>query len=307
MKCSSCGNEAVYESRPTASFLCAGHFRESVEKRFRHELRKELTMGRKNITIAVAISGGKDSSVLLHLLHKTLSMRRDVKLVAFTVDEGIKGYRPPGIESARNLCLKLGVEHRVMSFREIHGTEMDEVVASAKSEGSPCAYCGPMRRDIMNRMSIDFHADYVALGINMDDHSQSVMMNVLRGDFGKMLRMAPHDHSVEGLVPRIVPMRKIYEKEAKLYAILEGIEHDDGWCPYSEGARRNRIRELLSQLEEETPGTKAAIGNFFDEMRNASPVSGKKLSSGKCEICGEPSSGKICQSCIRSGKMIKKI
>ena len=302
MQCTLCGNEAVYESRHTASFLCSGHLMESVERRFRHELRRELTMGRKNITIAVAISGGKDSSVLLHLLHRTLSMRKDVKIVAFTVDEGIKGYRPPGIRSATELCEKLGIEHRTVSFSKIHGTEMDTVVKSGNLEGSPCAYCGPMRRDAMNRMSIDFEADYVALGINLDDHAQSIMMNVLRGDYEKMLRMAPHDHVVDGLVPRIMPLRKIYEKEIKLYAILAGIEHDDGWCPYSGEARRNRIRDLVNSLEEETPGTKIAIEGFFEKLRENSQVAGKLLESGKCEKCGRPASGKICQSCIRAGK-----
>ena len=45
-------------------------------------------------------------------------------------------------------------------------------------------------------------------------------------DYKKMLRMAPHKNRIKGLVPRIIPLRKIYEKEVKLYAILEGIEHD---------------------------------------------------------------------------------
>ena len=298
MNCDICGKKAVFENKPGRVALCKMHFMENIEKRFRQELRREVKFGKDFTRISVAISGGKDSSTLLYLLHSTLKRRRDVEITAFTIDEGIQGYRSSGLESARKLCDSLGISHKVISFREAFNTEMDMVV-KGKLEGSPCSYCGPMRRDLMNRMSIDLNADYVALGINLDDYAQSIMMNVIRGDFERMIRMAPHRRIVDGLVPRITPLRKIYEKEVKLYAILAGIEHDSNWCPYAMQAQRNRARDLINELEEERPGTKLAIEGFLERLQERiEPV---HVITQKCEICGNPSNGRVCSSCAKKG------
>ena len=64
----------------------------------------------KDTTIFVAISGGKDSAVLLDSLVDLIGERPDVRIVAGTVDEGIEGYRPPSLECAQQLCDTLGVE-----------------------------------------------------------------------------------------------------------------------------------------------------------------------------------------------------
>lgn len=300
MNCSICGNRAVYENRAGGKFLCKMHFMENVERRFRQELRREVKFRKDGTTIAVAISGGKDSSVLLNLLHSTLHIRSDVKIRAFTIDEGIEGYRSSGLESAKKLCSKLGISHETISFSEAFNTEMDEIAGGdRKLEGSPCSYCGPMRRDLMNRMSVNMEADYVALGINLDDYAQSIMMNVIRGDFERMARMAPHRRIVEGLVPRITPLRKIYEKEVKLYAILAGIEHDSNWCPYAMKAQRNRARELINELEEENPGTKLAIEGFLERLQEK--IASEPVTTGRCLNCGNPSNGKYCSSCMKNG------
>lgn len=302
MKCSKCEQTAVFESKPTGSSLCKFHFVESVERRFKQEIRRQVHFNNGNTTIGVAISGGKDSSVLLYLLWKTMQKKKNVVLKAFTIDEGIEGYRSEGLKTAEKLCNKLGISHEVITFSGSFNTEMDQVVRSGNLQGSPCAYCGPMRRDLMNRMSEEFNADYVALGINLDDYSQSIMMNVLRGDYEKMLRMAPHKNRIQGLVPRIIPLRKIYEKEVKLYAILEGIEHDMGWCPYAMEAQRNKVRSLLNSIEENSPGTKLAIEGFLEKLQKHDIKQEEITLTEKCLICGNPSNGPYCQSCIRNGK-----
>ena len=81
------------------------HLADSVRKKASKALRQQLVLPRGTHTILVAISGGKDSAVLLERIHENLGQRRDVTIVGGCVDEGIEGYRPPSLECARE-CVK---------------------------------------------------------------------------------------------------------------------------------------------------------------------------------------------------------
>lgn len=80
--------------------LCKRHFIEDVERKIRLTVRRDYSI-KKNDIIAVALSGGKDSSVALYVMHKILGNRPDIQIVAISVDEGIYGYRPQSLELAK--------------------------------------------------------------------------------------------------------------------------------------------------------------------------------------------------------------
>ena len=114
VKCDKCQKDAVTYIRYNGSHLCQGHFSEFVEKRVKKEIRNQTNFNKvKNV--AVAISGGKDSSVALSLMHSVVKERRDVTLTAITVDEGIENYRPETIKCVRELCDKLDVTLEIVS------------------------------------------------------------------------------------------------------------------------------------------------------------------------------------------------
>jgi len=242
------------------------------------------------------MSGGKDSSTTAALLPKFLENRRDVELVGITIDEGIASYRPQGIEFARRLCARLGIEHRVLAYAETVGHAMDDVVA-VDPEAIPCSYCGPFRREALNRAAREVDADYVATGLNLDDTAQSILMNVARGDIEKLARMGPHETRQPGLVPRIQPLRMIPEKEVYLYALLRGIEFHDATCPYAERAQRGRFRDIVHRLEEESPGTRHAIVSGYDQMRPLLQATYPPAALNACARCGEPTVHEICKAC----------
>lgn len=297
MKCSLCNKDSVYEVRYSGSSLCGEHLSRFVERRVKQEIRSQLKIGNRKTRISVAISGGKDSSVTLYLLHKVLSERTNVEISAFTVDEGIEGYRSAGLESARALCRDLNIPHETISYKENFGYTMDEIVAADGGKTIPCAHCGPMRRQLMNRVAAYQEGDFVALGINLDDYAQSILMNVAKGDAQRMARMAPHSGTQEGLVPRVLPLRKIPEKEVMLYAVVNGIKFEGGWCPYYAQANRNKFRSIVSDLEEENPGTKYAIVNFLDSIRGSLTSNLKPAELGKCRNCGSSTTSDLCVVC----------
>ena len=116
--------------------------------------------------IAVAVSGGKDSVSLLHILSRIEVDFPKTTLKAVTVDEGIKGYRDEAIKTARKNCNQLGIEHLTVSFKELFGYTMDEIVQKTRTKKlTPCAYCGVLRRRALNVAARQVSANKIALSL----------------------------------------------------------------------------------------------------------------------------------------------
>lgn len=292
--CDKCGKASVILVRYSGAHLCSAHFREFVEKRVRHELRKQVDL-RGGERIAVAVSGGKDSTVALTLVSETLSKRRDLQLCAITVDEGIEGYRASSIPIVARHCERLGVGHIVVSLRDLYGTTMDRI-ARQKRDLATCSYCGVLRRAAMNRAARDWRATYLATGLNLDDTSQSILMNFSRGDVPRLARLGPHRRVQADLVPRIQPLRMIPESETTLYAIVRGLEFHDLECPHAPEAMRNAYRDVVAQLEDRYPGTRHSILRSYDEILPSLKKSFPQSNLRKC-ACGEPTIAGRCKAC----------
>lgn len=246
-------------------------------------------------TVAVALSGGKDSAVALSLSHRYFRRRPTVRVVAISVDEGITGYRSGTLRAAQALTESLEVEHRVVSARDVLGTTIDRT--SAELRGTiPCSFCGVWRRQLLNRAARDVGADALVLGFNLDDLAQTILMNLARGDLGRLARMAPHRHAQPGLVPRIAPLADIPEREVFLYARSAGLPFDHGECPHAVRAARNVYREVVWRLEEEVPGTRHALRRTHQGLLDRGFLEEVGAPS-RCERCGEPSAGRLCRAC----------
>jgi uncharacterized protein (TIGR00269 family) len=183
-----------------------------------------------------------------------------------------------------------------VNFKDVVGITMDEI-SKLPIKTTPCSYCGVFRRKCLNQKAKELKATRLATGLNLDDTAQSIFMNFARGDIAKLARLGPHERVQEGLVPRIQPLRLIPEKESYLYAMLNKIEFYHGECPYSERAQRGRFRDILNNLEKDTPGTRHAIIQSHDSISDALLKSFPPAKLQKCENCGEPTLNKICKSC----------
>ncbi|MGI6008879.1 MAG: TIGR00269 family protein [Methanomethylophilus sp.] len=303
MKCDLCDAPAVTFVRYNGAHLCAEHFCRYVERRVRKEVRKEVSLERGD-TVGVAVSGGKDSMVMLSILSELFNEKNGIKLVCISLDEGIVGYRPPSLEIVKKFCSEKGIEYRERSFSEM-GLSMDEIAPVSGPE-SPCTYCGVFRRKLMNDEARRCHCKYLATGHNLDDMAQSVMMNFARGDIERLARMGPHENPPAGMVPRFYPLRMIPEKESLLYSIVKGVPHWDGECPYWQEALRNEYRDIVDGLEDRTPGAKFSILSSYDKLR---PMLAEKYPHAgmKTCACGEPCNGPRCKACEYEETLRKKL
>ncbi len=295
MRCSSCDAPAIVDQPYRGGHACERHFAASVEERVRVEFHRQLPRFGGG-TIAVALSGGKDSAVALALSHRYFQRRPTVRLVALSVDEGISGYRAATLEAAGALAERLGVEHRIVRSEERLGTTTDR--AAAELSGTvPCSFCGVWRRQLLNRAAREAGADAIVLGFNLDDLAQTVLMNLVRGDLDRLVRMAPHRVRQAGLVPRVAPLAQVPEREVFLYARLKSLPFDHAECPHAHRASRNLFREIVWQLEEELPGTRQSLLRTHDRLVERWLRSEETAAPTRCRGCGEPAAGPLCRAC----------
>ncbi len=301
--CFKCKKPAVTLIRYNGTHLCKDHFNEYYEKRVKKDIKKQGKTYNK-AKIAVALSGGKDSTLALLMIHKIFSKRKDIEIIAITVDEGIKGYRDKSIEVAKKNCEKIDIPHYVATFKEMIGISMDEL-SKKNTDLGYCSYCGVFRRFCLNKTAKKLNVDKLVTGHNLDDMAQSILMNFVKADIKKLARLGPHKKIQAGLIPRIIPLRRIPEKENALYAILNNIEFYISKCPYSTDAKRGDFRDIIDNLEYKDPGTRHSIINSYEEIKDLLLEKYPPANLNKCEICKEPTSKKICKVCTFKKKVLE--
>ncbi len=304
MKCSKCDSVAIMSQRYSGRHLCADHFTEEFEQKVLETLLKEK-MVEDGDRIAVAVSGGKDSTALLYVLDRILADRladRRVELFAITVDEGIKGYRDDTMKLARKVAGDLDVRQEIVSFRDEYGFDLDRAV----QDGSmPCTVCGVFRKNALNRAAKRLGATKVATGHNLDDEAQSVMMNYLKGDMERLARFRPRRRQ-PGLVPRIKPLREVPEKEVALYGMVGGFYEESRECPYARLSFRSDVRDMMNRLEDLFPGTKHSTLEGYERVLELADGRWAQMDLSSCRICGEPCVRDLCKACELQAKLKAK-
>jgi uncharacterized protein (TIGR00269 family) len=270
---------------------------------------REFSMLKKGDRVAVGLSGGKDSTVLLHMLCK-LRKALPFELNAILIDEGILGYREYTVPVAKKECGRLGVLLTIVKFSSKFKT-IDSIMESRKAghaKKGACTYCGVFRRSLLNLACKKIGANKLAIGHNLDDMAQTVLMNLMRNEPSRLARFGLAGGLFEdfGFVQRIKPLAQIPEREIALYAALVGIPIHYQECPYAHEAFRQQVRVLLNSLEEKYPGTKQRIFNSFlsiqrslEKTARAEPIRAPE----KCAQCGEPSSSRLCMACSLLGEI----
>lgn len=298
--CQRCGSEAVYRRLYSGELLCRRHFLKSIEDRVRQTIRR-YRMFKPDDRIGLALSGGKDSLTLLHILAKIEARFPKTELVAITVDEGIEGYREESIAIASEACRRLGVRHYVYGFKELFGVTLNELMERALTRGlkpRPCVYCGVLRRRALNTAAEELKLNKVATAHNLDDVVQTYFLNLAHGDLQRLAFSGPVTVSVfPGLPARVKPLTLVPEKEVALYAALSGFRFQSSPCPYAGSSLRTDIRAMVSKLEKRHPGILFTLLKSFGKIVESLRETVKPPKIKACNICGGPSSEATCKTC----------
>lgn len=281
--------------------LCKSHFLKYFEGKIVKTIKKYNLIQKKD-KVAVAVSGGKDSITILHIINQFLKPQKR-EVIAILVDEGIRGYREKTIKDAKAFCKKEKIHLAIVSFKGEFGKTLDQIVKSqSKKKGqekmNACAYCGVFRRVLLNNAAKKLKITKLATGHNLDDEAQSIIMNQLKVNWKRSAGLGPISGiNVQKTAQRIKPLYFMPEKEVATYAYLMkfGVKFTE--CPYSHDSFRGDVRDILNNLEEKHPGSKHAIVNSLMDILPTLKEKYKESKFGYCKICHEPSSKEICNSC----------
>jgi len=307
-KCIKCGEPAAILLPYGPQKFCEQHFLHLTESRVKKSIRK-FSLIKPGEHITVGVSGGKDSLTALFILNKYFS--KSNRISAILIDEGIPGYRDKALKQAKKCCKNWKVEFKEFSFKKEFGTSMKQIqkkLGGKENLGSPCTFCGTLRRHLLNKAAVKVKADKLATGHNLDDETQSILMNACDNDLKRFFRSGAKSGLIKmkGLVQRIKPLCEIPEREIFYFTQFNKIPSYTGeCCPFSSEAKRNSYRSVLNQLDEQFPGTKHSLWQFFNALKEKQPKP-KPPNLKKCNSCGALANSDECEACKKIKSLKKK-
>ena len=217
---------------------------------------QEFDMIQDGDRIAVGVSGGKDSLVLLKGL---IELRRfigiDYDVVAITLDPRFGGVEGD-YSSVAQMCSEAEVEYRLIP------TDIGQIGFDIRKEPDPCSLCAKLRRGALHNAAKDAGCNKIALGHHFDDAVETFMMNLLNE--GRIGCFSPVTHLARCGLVQIRPMVMAPEKEIIRAARRLDLNVVKSKCPADGHTSRQRTKELLAELEKTNKGVTERI---FGAMR----------------------------------------
>lgn len=201
--------------------------------------------------VAVGVSGGKDSLVLLCALAKLREYYPEpFTLTALTADPCFGG-KETDYSFVGELCEKLNIPY------VLRRTRLGEIVFEERKEPNPCSLCARMRRGILHKMAKENGCTCIALGHHADDAAQTFLMNLLYG--GRIACFSPKTYLPRRDLTLIRPMIFCRETELASAASRHGLPVVKSLCPADGNTCRKKTADLIRFLEKDCPGLKAGI------------------------------------------------
>jgi len=199
--------------------------------------------------VAVGISGGKDSLILLGAL-ASLSRYYPKKftVVGLTLDMGYNS----DYSKIKEYCKGFGVEHLVKK------TNIKEVIFDYRKEANPCSLCAKMRRGALNDFAIEQGCNRVALGHHNDDVLETFMLSLLYE--GRINCFSPVTFLDRTGIYQIRPL--IYVREGDIKGAVKRLDIPvlKSSCPVDGETKRQEIKELVALLDKSVnPGMKKRL------------------------------------------------
>lgn len=199
--------------------------------------------------VAVGVSGGKDSMLLLSALRQLQSYYpKRFELGAITIELGFEGM---DFTPVKRFCEERGIEYTCVK------TDIKEVVFDVRQEDNPCSLCAEMRRGALNNTIRERGMNKLALGHHFDDAVETFMMSLLFE--GRLSCFQPVTYLDRSGVTQIRPL--IYAGEQRIANLAAALELPivENPCPQDKTSKRYEIKQLLKSMCGEYPDMKTKV------------------------------------------------
>ena len=198
--------------------------------------------------IAVGVSGGKDSLVLLVLLAGLREyFNKSFTLEAITIDMGL-GMDYSGIQK---LCDEISVPYTIVE------TQIAPIIFEHRKEKNPCSMCSKMRRGALNQAILEKGYNKLALGHHYDDAVETFLMSLLFE--GRISCFQPVTSLDRTGIVQIRPMLYIHKRTVDNFAVRKNLPVLSNRCPVDKTTKREEVKQLIYSLSETYPDLKERI------------------------------------------------
>jgi tRNA-5-methyluridine54 2-sulfurtransferase len=281
--------------------LCKSHYLDWVPEQVERAI-KRYHMFTHRDHLLVAVSGGKDSLSLWDILNR-LGYSADGLYIGLGIDGGVN-YSENSLLYARAFAQEHNLLLHVVDIKAEYGETVPELtLRTHRGRYKPCSVCGLTKRHVMNQLARTQGYNALLTGHNLDDEAAILFGNTLNWVGSYLIRQAPVlEADRPGLVRKVKPLCRMYEREMAAYALLRGIPYIQEECPHSEGSTSIYYKKLLNMLETDRPGAKLSFYLSFLQARRAGLFSSTADEYAglihACQECGQPTSAPgLCVFC----------
>jgi tRNA(Ile)-lysidine synthase TilS/MesJ len=263
---------------------CPGCFLRLYERRLRRILEKHSMLEGVR-RIAVALSGGKDSTALLLALQRlSWVMGFEVVVLHFHLDMG--EYSERNLDQIRQLTDQLGIPLHLVRIGDL-GLRVERVKG-----WTPCAVCGAIKRALFNREARKAGAQALATAHTLEDALLFTFKNLLSRHYSFPQPVLP---AQQGLIKKVKPLMFTPERLNTIYCQERGVMYFEEKCPFW-SPRAHRLKEVFEHFEKIVPSGKLQLLLSLQEALPSRPDEcWERLYT--CEVCGETSTQPICTIC----------
>ncbi len=213
--------------------------------------------------ILIGVSGGKDSLLLIYAL-ATLKQRtkKNFSLAALTIDPKFSDDFKEKLIAVKKICNELGIEHDICEI------DIAKLIREQNNKNA-CYTCAYFRRAVMNRRANELGANKIAYAHHLDDAVETFFMSLL--STGQLNTFQPKTFLDRTNLTVIRPL--IYVRESEIKNLTQGFEILKSPCPFDGFTNRQRIKNLIAELEKDFPNIfshlaaamrKNSIGELWD-------------------------------------------
>jgi tRNA 2-thiocytidine biosynthesis protein TtcA len=209
--------------------------------------------------VLVAMSGGKDSYTLFHLLHRLVArLPFAVELIAVHLDQVQPGYDGAG--------LRAYLEASGRPFEILREDTYAVVTSRLPDSATYCSMCSRLRRGILYTAAERLGANKIALGHHRDDSLETFLLNLFYS--GKLQAMPASYRTDDGRFEVIRPLIECGEAEIAAFAAAQAFPIIPcNLCGSQDGLKRDAMTALLAQLERDNPHVRAIMANALRNVR----------------------------------------